>query len=31
MRLSKKITQAVIEGQARDLTDAYQGAMEEST
>lgn len=29
MRLSDKITQAVIEGQVRDLADAYQGAMEE--
>ena len=30
MRLSEKITQAVIEGWVYDLTDAYQGAMEEA-
>ena len=29
MKLSEKITQAMLEGQVRDFSDAYQGAMEE--
>ena len=29
MKLSEKITQALLEGQVRDFSDAYQGAMEE--
>ena len=29
MNLSEKITQAMPEGQVRDFSDAYQGAMEE--
>lgn len=29
MKLSEKITQAVLKGQVHDLSDAYQGAMEE--
>ena len=29
MKLSEKITQAMHEGQVRDFSDAYQGAMEE--
>ena len=29
MKLSEKITQAMLKGQVRDFSDAYQGAMEE--
>ena len=29
MKLSEKITQAMLEGQVHDFSDAYQGAMEE--
>ena len=29
MKLSEKITQAMLEGQVRDFSEAYQGAMEE--
>lgn len=29
MKLSEKITQAVLAGQVRDFADAYQGAMED--
>ena len=29
MKLSEKITQALLEGQVRDFSDAYQGSMEE--